>query len=214
MIFDGVKWLFFDMGSTLIDGTESYKGWFQNASDAIGGKLGPAEIERRYLDGLSRYEPTITGHLKPFGYTHDTTSHLYPHALEYLYPQAKPLLERLSGRYRLGVIANQSPGADERLKSHGLLKYFEFVLGSADVGLSKPDPRIFLLALEKAGCEPREAVMIGDRPDYDVYPAKQLGLRTIRIRQGAAAVQSPRSPAYEADATVDTLDGVYEALER
>ena len=174
MVFDNVKWLFFDMGSTLIDGTESYKGWFQNASDAIGGKLSPAEIERRYLDGIERYEPTITEYLKPFGYAHDTTSHLYP--------QAKPLLERLSGMYRLGVIANQSPGADERLKNHGLLKYFEFVLGSADVGFSKPDPRIFLLALEKAGCEPHEAVMIGDRPDYDVYPAKQLGLRTIRIR--------------------------------
>ena len=205
MNLDSVQWIFFDMGSTLIDETESYKGWFQNASDAVGGALTPREIERVYLEGMANYTPTITGQLKPYGYAADSAAPLYPHALERQYPQAKPLLTRLCEVYKLGVIANQSAGATARLARYGLLSYFTFVLGSADAGLCKPDPRIFQLALQKAGCAPREAVMIGDRPDNDIYPAKQLGIRTVRIRQGSAACQAPRSPAYEADVTVDSL---------
>jgi HAD superfamily hydrolase (TIGR01509 family) len=214
MAIDNVKWIFFDMGSTLIDETESYKGWFRNASAAIGGKLSPEEIERGYLEGLRRYAPTIAGQLKPYGYARDTAVHLYPNELIKAYPQAKPLLERLSKTYKLGVVANQAAGADGRLERFGLLQYFDFVIASADVGLFKPDPRIFRLALEKAGCEPHQAVMVGDRPDNDICPAKRLGLRTIRVRQGPAACQEPRSPEYEADVTVDTLDGIYTVLER
>ena len=214
MVFDNVKWIFFDMGSTLIDETESYKGWFRNASDAVGGAISAEEIKRGYLEGLARYAPTIAGQLKPYGYAENTTVHLYPNTLIRAYPQAKPLLAQLSKTYKLGVVANQAAGADERLARFGLLEYFDFIIASADVGLSKPDPRIFRLALDKAGCQPHEAVMIGDRPDNDIYPAKQLGIRTIRIRQGSAVVQKPCTPEYEADATVDTLDGVYGIMGR
>jgi len=208
MLPDGIRWIFFDIGYTLMDETESYRGWFQNASDAIGGALSAAELRRRYLEGMAKYAPAITEHLRPYGFTGSSTAHLYPKELERLYPQAKPLLLKLAKRYRLGVIANQLAGLDKRLEAHGIAQYFDFLLGSADVGLSKPDPRIFALALEKAGCAPYEAVMIGDRPDNDVYPAKRLGLRTIRVRQGVAACQVPRSPEYEADATVDNLDAL------
>ncbi|MFH1512949.1 MAG: HAD family hydrolase [Bacillota bacterium] len=206
MMFYGIKWIFFDMGSTLIDETDSYRVWFQRASEAVGGAISPQEIERGYLDGMAKYTPTIVGQLKPFGYAENTTSHLYPSELDHPYPQAKPLLERLSKDYKLAVIANQSSGAEARLEGYGILRYFDFIINSAVVGLHKPDPRIFLLALEKAGCRPCEAVMIGDRPDNDVYPAKQLGMRTVRIRQGSAACQSPRSAEYEADVTVDNLE--------
>jgi HAD superfamily hydrolase (TIGR01509 family) len=212
-VFDGVKWIFFDMGGTLIDESESYKGWFQNASGAVGGAIGAEEIERVYLEGLANYTATIVGQLKPYGFEWNTTAGLYPSERDTVYPQATPLLERLSRRYRLAVIANQSLGAEERLERYGILKYFDFVLGSADVGFSKPDPRIFLLALEKAGCAPHEAVMIGDRPDNDIYPAKLLGMRTVRVRQGYAACQLPRSAEYEADITVDSLDNTSEILE-
>ena len=211
-MFDGVKWLFFDLGSTLIDATESYKGWFQNASAAVGGAISAQEIERVYLDGMANYRPTIVGQLKPFGYDKPSSANLYPSELDFIYPHAKPLLKRLSKRYKLAVIANQSLGAEERLERYGIRQFFEFVVNSAVVGLHKPDPRIFLLALEKAGCEPFEAVMIGDRPDNDIYPAKQLGMRTVRVRQGSASCQHPRSEEYEADVTVNDLDELGEVF--
>ncbi len=212
MMFDGVKWLFFDMGSTLVDESDSYKLWFQRASAAVGGQIGPEELWKRYQEGMAGYTVTIAGHLKPFGFQAESTSYLYPSELDKAYPEAKPLLEKLSKKYRLGVIANQSLGSAERLKRYGLLSYFTFILGSAEAGVAKPDPRIFRLALEKAGCEPHEAVMIGDRPDNDIYPAKQLGLKTIRIRQGTSYAQLPKSEAYEADATVHSLEEIGEIL--
>lgn len=211
-MFENVKWLFFDMGSTLIDETDSYKVWFRRASEAVGGQISPEELWKRYQEGMAGYNVTIAGHLKPFGYVESTTSHLYPPELDKAYPQAKPLLEKLSAKYQLGVIANQSLGSAERLERYGLLQYFTFILGSAEAGVAKPDPRIFQMALEKANCEPREAVMIGDRPDNDIYPAKRLGLKTIRIRQGTSYAQLPKSAEYEADATVYGLDGIGEIL--
>ena len=55
--------------------------------------------------------------------------------------------------------------------------------------------------------------MIGDRPDNDIYPAKKLGLRTIRIRQGTSYAQLPKSEEYEADATVRSLKEIWEILQ-
>jgi FMN phosphatase YigB (HAD superfamily) len=58
-------------------------------------------------------------------------------------------------------------------------------LCSFELGLEKPDPAIFSIALERAGCAASEAVMIGDRLDYDICPARMLGWRTIRVAQGS-----------------------------
>lgn len=202
------------MGSTLVDESDAYKVWLQRASDAVQGQISPEELWRRYQEGMAQYNATIAGHLKPFGFQGDRTGYLYPSELDKAYPGAEPLLKSLSKRYKLGIIANQSLGAADRLKRYGLLQYITLVIGSAEAGLTKPDPRIFLLALEKAGCEPREAVMIGDRPDNDIYPAKKLGLCTIRIRQGTSYAQLPKSEAYEADVTVHSLEELAEVLGR
>lgn len=63
-------------------------------------------------------------------------------------------------------------------------KYIDLVIASAEEGVSKPDRRIFEIALERSGCKPENAVMIGDRIDNDIVPAKQLGMKTIWIKQG------------------------------
>ena len=91
---------------------------------------------------------------------------------------------KLSGRYKIGVIANQSLGTAERLKKFGILKYIELVVASAEEGVAKPDRRIFEIALSRAGCEPKQAIMIGDRIDNDILPAKKLGMYTMWVKQG------------------------------
>ena len=65
-----------------------------------------------------------------------------------------------------------------------MLKQIDLIVASAEESLEKPDIRIFQLALERAGCRPDEAIMIGDRIDNDIVPAKKAGMMTIRIRQG------------------------------
>ena len=204
----GVAWIFFDMGSTLIDESLSYPVWFQRAAALTGGALTGEDVERGYRASIAEGEPTIAGLLRPYGFTGTSAGHLYPAELDRPYPEAATVLQALAPRYKLGIIANQGPGAEDRLERYGLRRWLSIVVASAEAGVAKPDQRIFTLALDKAGCDPGQAVMVGDRLDNDIYPAKQLGMKTIRVRQGYAADQTPRSAAHVPDATVDRLADV------
>lgn len=200
-----VKWLFFDMGSTLIDETQSYIRWFQNASELTNRALSAEKIEKEYRAGMIRGNPTIAGQLKAFGYTGQDTSQLYPSELDVSYPEAKKVLEQLSQSYSLGIIANQNIGSESRLEKYGLRRYFNIIAASAEAGFKKPEPEIFTLALTQAGCEAKNAAMIGDRLDNDIFPAKKLGFTTVRILQGYGRFQIPKSPEYEPDYTIKSL---------
>lgn len=73
------------------------------------------------------------------------------------------------------------------------------LVASAQVGASKPDPRIFALACERLGATPEETVMVGDDPWSDVDGATGAGLRCVHLRR------SPSAPARSV-ATIDSLD--------
>ncbi len=113
----------------------------------------------------------------------------------FLYPDAKQVLETLGKTHFVGLIANQSPGTESRLRTYGILDHFQLVFASAELGLEKPDPRIFELALEEAGCNAEDAWMVGDRLDNDVRPANQAGWHTIRILHGYNTYQQPACAA-------------------
>jgi HAD superfamily hydrolase (TIGR01549 family) len=129
----------------------------------------------------------------------------YPKELEAPYEDAEVTLRTLSSRYKIGVIANQSSGTAERLTKWGLMQFVSICLSSAELGLEKPDPAIFELALCRAECTPTDAAMIGDGLDNDIRPARMLGWNTIRILQGFGRFQSCRDGWEEADLTVPTL---------
>lgn len=92
--------------------------------------------------------------------------------------------------YRLGIIANQNVGTAERLEYWGLRKFFDVIAASAEIGYAKPDKKIFEKALEMAMCRAEESVMVGDRLDNDIIPAKALGMKTVWIKNGLAKYQS------------------------
>ena len=87
-------------------------------------------------------------------------------------------------------------------------RYFPVIASSAELGSAKPDPAIFRWALEQAGCRPENAVMVGDRLDNDIRPAKKLGMKTIRIRKGLAIYMKPSCEAEVPDFTVDNLSQI------
>ncbi|GLC81325.1 haloacid dehalogenase [Lacrimispora brassicae] len=96
--------------------------------------------------------------------------------------------------------------SESRIEKFGFLNHIEFCLSSAEIGISKPDIRIFQMAVDKSNCPPEKAIMIGDRLDNDIYPAKKIGMRTIWIKQGFGGFQTPISDEYEPDFTVNSLD--------
>ncbi len=200
---DGVRWLFFDIGSTLVDETAVYDDIFQKIADAAGVS---AEYVRTLAIGFCRQNKR--GHrevMRLLGTEYPEWSPLY----EKLYPDTEKCLRALGEKYRLGIIANQIPGAEKRLEGMGIRRYFDLVVSSAEEGVAKPDPRIFRIALDRAGCAPEQAVMIGDRVDNDIIPAKQLGMKTVRIRQGFGKywnIQGEHeTPDYEADSLSELL---------
>ena len=122
------------------------------------------------------------------------------------------MLEILSKKYKLGIIANQSLGTKDRLDNWNIGKYFDVVVASAEAGCAKPDLKIFNLALEQAGCKPNEAVMIGDRLDNDIAPAKQLGMKTVWVRQGFAKYQSVKNIEEQPDYIINSIAEVLDIL--
>lgn len=103
------------------------------------------------------------------------------------YADALPVLERLAGAgYRLAVITNGPPGDHQRakLRSAGLDRFFgEFVFISCEVGVAKPDPRIFHHALNALGSRPEEALFVGDSLEHDAAGAVGAGLQGLWIHR-------------------------------
>lgn len=133
-----------------------------------------------------------------------------PDALE---PDVKACLDVVAGRYRLGIIANQPSGVRDAMRRDGIDGYFEVWGVSDDVGLEKPDPRLFAHVLYIAGVAPPRSVMIGDRLDYDVRPARRAGMHAIWMLRGEAPSEPTADQLAEADAAIGGLDELPAALE-
>jgi putative hydrolase of the HAD superfamily len=82
------------------------------------------------------------------------------------------------------VISNSNGSARSLLESLGLAGHLDFVVDSAEEGVEKPDPRIFELALARAGVAPGEAVYIGDLYSIDVRGARAAGMRAVLLDPG------------------------------
>jgi len=108
-------------------------------------------------------------------------------------PQALTLLQGLRDRgVRCGVLTNfDYPDHVRRLlASTGLDEHLDAVVISGEVGLKKPDPQIFALALERIGCQAKDVLFVGDHPDQDIRGALQSGVRAMLVRRSGEGVLS------------------------
>lgn len=125
------------------------------------------------------------------------------------------LLERLHGRgLLLGIVANQPAATLATLDRLGIGRFFAHRAVSGTHGFQKPDVRAFLHACEALGVAPSECVMVGDRIDNDVVPAKLLGMRCVLFRSGRHAAQQPRSWDELPDAEVHDVPALEAAILR
>src|SRR5947207_12316236 len=211
------RWLFFDLGNTLISEERSWERRIQRLASSLeryGRRRGIEEVRAALREASEEFAlrlitRAIEKLIDDLEYRKlILTEARYDKELESPYEGAEETLRKLSSRYRIGVIANQPAGTEERLVKWGLMPLISICLSSTEVGLEKPNPAIFQLALSQSGCEPEQAVMIGDRLDNDIRPARLLGWKTIRIAQGFAEFQSPRDGVDEADLTLANLKGL------
>ena len=98
----------------------------------------------------------------------------------HLFEGAVEILDYLILKYKLHIITN---GFEEvqhkKLKNSGIDCYFSTVTTSEEVGLKKPNPKVFLTALNKANSLPAQSVMIGDSLEADILGANNIGMQTI-----------------------------------
>lgn len=202
-----IKWIFFDMGHTLLDEDEVHIARLEEVTEELAemGKTCPPveEMLAEMIDFGTKGARSPFGEVvKKYG-----AKKKYPYnpALEAPFPETEDCLRRLSENFKLGIIANQRGGSAHRLQQHGLMKYIDIVYSSEEMGRSKPAPDLFLSALSAVGCAPEEACMVGDRIDNDIRPAKKLGMMTVRLRQGFFRNRTPESEFDIPDADIESI---------
>ncbi len=151
--------------------------------------------ETEFIEHTTEY--ILRGLLFDYGYPDAQNANLRP-ALNAMYAvtqrywklekDALPVLRRLRRLgCRLAMISNagDAQDVDTLVDQHGLRAYFEFILVSARVGIRKPDPRIFHMALERLGSAPEQALMVGDTLGADILGARHAGIRSAWITRRA-----------------------------
>ena len=125
----------------------------------------------------------------------DQSFEVFLHARHQLdiFPEVLPTLEALANHFALGVVTNGN--ADVRRL--GLADYFKFALCAEDIGIAKPDARLFHEALQRGDATPDTAVHIGDHPGDDIAGAQQAGLRAIWFNPAGKAWEADRLPDAE-----------------
>ncbi len=135
--------------------------------DLMTGRLAESELWERLARDL-RVRPAFLSYFRRRG--------LSPNRLDL------PLLAYISGlrpRYRTAILTNA--GSDFRatfVQAYALEQYVEQVIISAEEGLAKPDPRFYLLAAERFGVRPEEAVFVDDLPE-NIEAARKVGMRAF-----------------------------------
>lgn len=98
-----------------------------------------------------------------------------------LFDDTIPTLEALAGKYRLGIISDTWPSIVPALEYLDILKYFDCVTYSFQLGVFKPDQRMYSDALEKMGLPAGETLFVDDR-DINLIGAREAGITPVLIR--------------------------------
>jgi HAD superfamily hydrolase (TIGR01549 family) len=96
--------------------------------------------------------------------------------------RARAVLAALAPRRRIGVVSNFYGNLAEVLRDLRLSPWIAASVDSARAGVSKPDPAIFRLALQRLGVAAERCVVVGDAYDRDIEPAKAIGCRTVWLK--------------------------------
>jgi HAD superfamily hydrolase (TIGR01549 family) len=172
-------------------GVETDRGTLASRCDGFFSK--PEPIERR--DGSTVYERRLATVCEGFGFD-ATPAQLRMLADESadswqrhvpLDPAAPIVLAELAREFPVVLVSNfdHPPYVHRVLEREGIADYFAEVVISADVGVKKPDPRIFAGPLERLQLQPHRVVYVGDAPE-DVAAAVAAGVRPILVRRGVA----------------------------
>lgn len=110
---------------------------------------------------------------------------------------AVPVLSELRKRHRLALLTNGASSVQrEKLDGSGLAVFFEVVVVSGDIGIGKPDARVFAHLLAQLKVRATEAMMVGNSLSRDIAGARNAGIRSVLIRRAGLSSGDGPSPDF------------------
>jgi putative hydrolase of the HAD superfamily len=219
-----VRAVVFDYGNTLVEfGRDKIRLYDRALADVLARLYGPPDFEAlvaiRDRDRMAPYSgdppeyrenrmPEITAALIRALYGRPPEPEELDEVLRVRYEafleivetadESRGLLERLRGRYRLGLLSNYPDGAAIRasLEKVRLAEYFQSVVVSGDIGYCKPHPLPFSRSAAELGVAPGETVFVGDNWLADVQGAKRAGMQAVQFMQWQSHEVFERAPGH------------------
>ena len=139
-----------------------YMPWFLGVLNyRLGIKVDLCEVDKRW----EKIQESVEDYWIPFDNVHEVLSQFKSRDL------------------RMGVISNWDNGARSLLQRHDLAKYFDSCIISAEVGINKPDPAIFQLAVQQANVEPHRCLYVGDNYYDDAVGSRRAGMHAVILNR-------------------------------
>lgn len=202
--------LLLDLDDTLFDRTAAFDAWSEGIAQLqLGRRLDAGEREalhafdrrghrsrREFAEDARRLGLSIDAARFPF----DLAEHVVPE------PGVAEVIAELARSRRVAIVTNGGAAQRIKLQQIGLDKIVRQVMVSEEVGIAKPDARIFQHALAWSELAPEEILFVGDEPVIDLAPAASLGMATAwRARGTWPSELAP--PTFQITA-IDQLRGI------
>lgn len=204
-----IRAVFFDLDDTLVDDTVSLEQCAEQAARELAPDRGvsPVDLADAYVDAAINFWTHLgpgspkpaSGAIRPmmwrsalqrYGVDDESLAARLAHRFDELrvervefFPDALPVLNALHGRYRMAIITNGfAETHEQKIARLGLERFFDRVILAGELQMAKPDPAVFIHAMELLDVTPDVSVMVGDRYDRDIEGAHAAGMRAIWIR--------------------------------
>ncbi|MBQ7202836.1 MAG: HAD family hydrolase [Eubacterium sp.] len=216
-----IKAVLFDFDETLQDRTLAFEGYMDTFFKQFRPEITGTELEKckedmrvtgkgGYVNRVDWYNLLIDMWNWKDAPPAEELAHHYDYTFgdhNVIFDNSEPLLKELKARgYTLGVITNgPSHLQHHKLETSGLIDYFDIIVVSGDVGVHKPDPKLFIYAAEKYGLKPEECVYVGDHPVNDIQGALAAGMKAIRMNWGWFENQNLRDDVPVITDIIDVL---------
>jgi putative hydrolase of the HAD superfamily len=133
--------------------------------------------------------------------------------LHLVYGDVKPTLETLKSHYHLGLLTNGAPDLQRRkIEGAGLSQYFDAIVVSGEVGIGKPDGRVFDMVLSRLAAKPGAAIMIGDSLKSDIQGAHLIGMKAVWMNRQGKPPEELFVPDYEVPDLMELLPAIEQGI--
>ncbi|MEZ5359922.1 MAG: HAD-IA family hydrolase [Candidatus Zixiibacteriota bacterium] len=214
-----------DAGGVLLDETNLEEAFCKSIVDALHlceYDYTADQYWRDYKQGMLCFCPKSThyvmwkvtgGNIEEFNRVIGVFREVFAQPRLVLMPGIDAQLQTLANKFALVLAGQYGSEIYDLLDKHDLSGLFANRYSQDNFALTKPDPRYFLQLADRAGISPADCIMVGDRIDKDIVPAKMAGMKTVLVKSSIYKIQQPRIPDECPDATIESVNELAEAIE-